>query len=295
METSKTDPYGKEYDMMLYWYITQTCNFSCPQCAGGALKLVGDDAPEVIDLESLRSFLSKTEKTIRFSFTGGEPLLVKNIVEVLEEITKKHYFSMVTNLVNSRVAQLVERINPERSTFIAASAHIAQLKRRNLLQIFLQNARLIKNKGFKLFTTEVAYPYLLNKVDEYRKIFSERGFDLDFMAFRGEWKDKNYPDAYTLEEIEIFGLEKSESLRPDIFKNRGKPCIAGFKSAVIMHDGNIIPCFEIFKNIGNITQQMHLSDKMIRCPVDFCGCPVNVFEPYLYEKAIQKSSCNRKL
>jgi MoaA/NifB/PqqE/SkfB family radical SAM enzyme len=288
MDISSTDQYGKGYDIMLYWYITKTCNFSCPQCAGGALKLTGDNAPEVIDMENFRNFLSKTNKTIRFSFTGGEPLLVKNIIEVLKEITKKNYFSMVTNLVNTRVAQLVEQINPERSTFIAASAHIGQLKRRGLLATFLKNAMLIKKSGFNLFITEVAYPFILQKVEEYKEIFHDTGFDLDFMAFRGEWKGKKYPDAYTREEIEIFGLEKSESLRPDIFSNKGMPCIAGYNSAVIMNDGNIFPCFQIFKKIGNIAQEISLSDRLINCPADFCGCPVNVFEPYLYEKAMNE-------
>jgi len=286
MTKQKTDDFGKAYDLVLYWYITRFCNFSCPQCVGDAIKLKDADTPEGINIDSLQKLLNSPKK-IRFGISGGEPFLVKNIIEVLQEITKNHYFSMNTNLVHPRIKEMAEKIDPERVSFIVASAHMSELKRHNLLETYLSHALLLRERGFLIRNVEVAYPFIIKKVDEYRKIFESKGLDLTFAPFIGEWKGKKYPESYTNEQFEIFRLDTKNSLVHNIHKYKGEFCIAGHSAAVIRLDGKIYPCYQIYYNLGNMDEGVNLFKDLIRCPLDTCTCPFNSYEPYMYEKAME--------
>ncbi len=290
MDKITVDKYGKSYDAMIYWYITNKCNFTCTQCAGGSEHVENALTDEQVDIKALKNFLDNIGKTVRISFTGGEPFLIKNYVDALEVITQNHYFSVVSNLVLPGVKEMINRIDPDRSTFIVASAHMRELEKRNLLNVFIDNCLMVKENGFTLHISEVAYPFIKDKIDEYRKIFADVGLELDFMAFRGKWKGKNYPDDYTKEEIKLFNFEKDLALSPEIFNRKGKLCMAGYNIAVVMPKGEIQPCFGLENKIGNIYNKINFKNNLIRCPFNFCGCPVTVFEPYLFKKALQETN-----
>ena len=284
----------KPYDIMLYWYITDTCNFSCPECAGNAKRLKEKYAPEVIKIKELRHFLKGFDRKIRISFTGVEPFLVKNIIKIFSVITKKHYISLVTNLVSPNIKEFARKINPDRVEIIVASAHMLELKNRNLLDTFLSNCQLLMRKGFKIKVTEVGYPFIADKADEYRKVFQEIGLDLTFNCFRGIWQKRQYPDAYTEAEMNVFKLNDSLETSPETFNQKGNLCNAGYNIAVIMNNLEIQPCFGIEKNIGSISAGIKLSKNLIRCPVEKCGCPYVAFESVLYKKAMDSAQVEEK-
>ena len=288
MESMEADTFGKVYDRIIIWYVTKTCNFTCTQCAGNSIRLKGQYAPEIVDMRSLKKFLDNSDKTIKFSFTGGEPLLVRNIVEVFQEITGKHYLAFISNLVSPAVKDIAEKINPERVNFITASAHIKELEKRNLMQTFIAHCLLLKEKGFNLFISEVAYPYITDKAEKYKEYFHKQGLELEFMAFRGTWNKKKYPDAYTQDEINVFNLNKAEHTRHDIFNRKNRICNAGYNIAVVDNGGNAHPCFSLLQEMGNIYDKIQFTDTLIKCPFKFCGCPFPFFEPYIYRKAIKE-------
>jgi len=283
----KKDDHGKEYDISLHWCVTNTCNFSCPQCAGQAIKMNGEYVPEKINIEKLEKFLAGLNKTAQIIFTGGEPLFVENIIDAFIEITKNHYVVLITNLVSDKAKELAEKVNSERVSYIKASAHLLELEKYKLFDKFFANYHLLKEKGYNVYVAEVAYPFIIDKVDYYKKMFEENGIELEFQAFRGIWRDKKYPESYTEEEMRIFGFGKGMAYRPDIFNHKGDLCVAGYNVAIINNVGEIHPCYSIFEPIGNIEAGIKLRDTMIRCPYDFCDCPLQVLEPYLFEKALQ--------
>lgn len=292
---NKKDAHGKEYDISLHWCVTNTCNFSCPQCAGNARKMEGDYVPEKINIEVLKKFLAGLNKTAQFVFTGGEPLFVENIIDAFVELTKEHYIVLITNLVSSKVKEMAERVNHERVSYIKASAHILELEKHNLLDKFFSNYRLLKEKGHTVHVAEVAYPFMIDKIDYYKKMFKENGIDLEFQAFRGSWKDKKYPDAYSEDETRLFGFEKETVYRPDIFKHKGDLCIAGYNVAIINPVGEIYPCYSIMEKIGHIETGVSFRGTMTRCPYDYCDCPLQVLEPYLSEKALEEIGSINKI
>jgi len=279
------------YDMSFYWSVTNSCNFNCPQCAADRIKLKNKDAPEKIDIPRLQNFLDKhPDKVFKFSLSGGEPLFVENILEATRVLTKKHYVGIISNLVSPRVAELAETIDPTRILYLNASAHMLELNKRNELELFLDNAVLLKKKGFQISITEVAYPFIIDKVDQYRKIFWKRGFNLFFNSFRGEWEKKQYPAAYTKKEINTFGLNQVNDFRYDINYRKGLFCNAGYNTMVIVENGDVWACYSLKKKIGSIYDDIDFRDNLIKCPFDFCTCPFPALEPSLFDLALKETN-----
>lgn len=300
-----------KYDAWLIWNITNKCNLACGFCSARAsmpslikiikikslglipyfsikkLKAKFKKIPEKIDIVSLIRTLDETNRIFRIGFSGGEPFLSSNIIEACVELTKRHYISLNTNLISKNIKEFTEKIDPERVIHFHASLHIKELERLNLLDRYINNFLLCKEKGFDIFAQEVAYPPLLEEVDKYKKNFKEKGIELTFNPFNGEYNKKIYPQAYTEKEIEIFGLDETYI---NYFYQKGKICNAGYNVGLVSITGDIQPCHLINKNMGNIYKEIKFSDKVIKCPFEFCFCPMKNYDDYLFKKAIEETS-----
>jgi hypothetical protein len=164
--------------------------------------------PEKINLRKLSGFFGKMDKLLLVEITGGEPFYVKNITEVLRIITERHYLNIISNLISPKVREFAEMIDPLRVISVLASAHIMELEKRDLFDTFISHRLLLKSKGFKIFTKEVAYPFRLHLINKYKSIFTDYGLNLEFDPFRGIWENRTYPDAFTEEEINLINPGK---------------------------------------------------------------------------------------
>jgi len=274
------------YDAWLHLVISYQCNLECNYCIVEKVK-----SSEIytktynINISALKNTLNDSNKIYRINFTGGEPFLAPNIVEAFIELTKKHFISFNTNLTSKKVKEFSEKINPERVLNILASCHIKELERMNLLSRYINNFLLCKNRGFNIAAAEVGYPPLLKEVDRYKKFFLEKGIDLTFCPYVGRFKGKFYPDSYSEKELKIFGLTEWDI---DPFYQYGKLCNAGYNVGIVHPNGDIRYCFKINKSLGNIYEGIKFNDKLIRCPFKICECPVNIYDPYLFRKAISE-------
>lgn len=85
--TSKEEPRGYIQPRMLteLWFHTGTiCNLQCPFCLEGSKP--GDTRIQALNFEDARPFIEEalTLGVEQFSFTGGEPFVVKDFVKILE-------------------------------------------------------------------------------------------------------------------------------------------------------------------------------------------------------------------
>jgi MoaA/NifB/PqqE/SkfB family radical SAM enzyme len=232
--------------------------------------------------------LNQTDRTYRITFTGGgEPFLVPNIIEGCKEITQKHFISINTNLTLPRISEFSKEIDPERVLFILASLHIKELERLNLLKKYINNYRLCKDKGFNIIAAAVGHPSLLDEITKYKRFFQEEGIHFHFDPFIGRYNEKTYPDSYTEKEIEIFGIDINQI---EQFRQKGRLCNVGYNVADVSPNGNVTPCVRIRKSIGNVYQNVEFNSKLIRCPFEFCGSPLNIYDPYLLKKAKEQSN-----
>jgi MoaA/NifB/PqqE/SkfB family radical SAM enzyme len=272
------------YEAWLHLVTSYECNLNCNYCIAEATKpsklyLKTNN----INISALKNIINDSNKIYGFNITGGEPLLAPNIVEACIELTKKHFIALITNLTSKKVEKFADKINPERVSSILASCHIKELERRNLLSRYIDNFLLCKNRGFNIIANEVGYPPILKEIDKYKKFFLEKGIELIFSPYIGNYKGKVYPDSYSEKDFKIMGLTRDFL---DIFYQYGKLCNAGYNVGVIFPNGDITYCYKINKSLGSIYEGIKFNDKLIRCPYKFCNCPFNMNDPYLFRKAI---------
>jgi len=269
---------NQTYDAWLHWDVTKRCNLDCEYCFGK----ITDTSIKVRSIKTTELFstLDATNKIFRISFTGGEPTLVPNFIEACKEITQKHYVSFNSNLISKSIKQFAEEINPDRVLHIHASFHYDELLDKNLLQRFVQNYNFLRNAGFNIYAEVVAYPKFKNKLEVIRKFAKANFLDLTFAPFYGNYNGLTYPESYSQEDLELFGINQSEI---SCFTQKGEPCNAGYNVAVVFSNGNVYPCHQIKMKIGNIYEGIEFSNELVKCPSKKCGCPLNKYDEYLFE------------
>ena len=273
------------YDYWLLWSVEDRCNLNCEYC----ISSTANSSSEIteINISALTRTLNATNRTFLITFTGGgEPFLVSNIIEACREITKNHYISFNTNLTGERVEEFCDEIKPQQVPFIVASLHIEELEKRNLLEKYIHHFKLCQEKGFNIIANEVAYPPFLDKVQKYRNFLWERGIDLTFNPFVGEYEGKFYPDSYVDREYRTFDLDHNCASR---FRQKGKLCNAGYNVAEANRQGDIRTCEKLQEPLGNIYESISIKKDLLRCQFDLCRCPPSVHGPDLYQKALKET------
>jgi organic radical activating enzyme len=314
---------NQKYDAWLHWSVSTICNLRCAFCSlqsshsglsvrhetglakslqiirsRGILGLFSSVIQKCkrvlvkkpvnrVDIPALIRTLNKTDKIFRIGFTGGgEPFLISNFIQACEALSKRHYIALNTNLTSPKIKEFCAKIDPLRVVHFHASTHIKELERQDLLETYIANFVMCKERGFNIFSREVAYPPLLAEVGKYKKYFSDRGIELTFGPFCGEYQGKQYPQAYTEQEIEVFGLNKNSDSDIRHFYQKGKLCNAGFNAGIVDPSGSINVCYSIHASLGNIYSEIKFRDRLVKCPFEYCSCPLKDYDNFLFEKAI---------
>ncbi|MBN2881696.1 radical SAM protein [Candidatus Woesearchaeota archaeon] len=266
-----------KYEGVLDWSIHSACNFECEYCiAGKNHKTKGPILP--VDIHKFTDSLNKINKTIKVIISGGEPLIIPNIVEVCKEITKKHYLVLITNLSVEKIIRFFDEIDPSR-VVIVSSAHFFELEKRNLMDKFISYHKYGRKKGFNLACNIVAYPGYLDKFDYYLDLFDKNSIGYSIVPFFGEYNGKKYPKEYSNEELKKFRLKNVK----EFYSSRNEICPAGSKVLVCDCEGNIYRCFNFMVSKGyklsNIEEKIEFTKNWTICPFKKCKCPF-----YQYEK-----------
>ena len=272
----------KPYNAWLHWSATMSCNLKCSYCFVNTKKPGLDD---VIDIDKVVVSLDSLDKAFKISFTGGEPFLIKNFVDLCTRLSKNHYLEIVTNLVTGDVEGFSEKINSGRVERITASFHLEELEKHNLLDVYIDNFLLLKKKGFSIICLCVAFPPFAKQVEKYKALLKEKGITLFFTHFIGEFDGKKYPGAYNDKELRVFGLTRQDFNK---HMSKGMLCNAGFNVGVVNEGGEVFPCDAVRPSLGSLFSGFKFKDSLIKCPVEFCGCPLNEYNLYLFRLAQKK-------
>ncbi len=267
-----------KYTAWIHWHITRVCNFNCEYCFSKMpLKNV---KLKNIDYQKILNVFEKTKKIFRLSFTGGEPTLIPNFTEAIENISKEHFLSFNSNLVSTDFNDFVVKINPERIIEIHASFHFHELKRRGLLELFFKNYLMLKEAGFDIYAEQVAYPLILKEANQIKEQFQKNNIEINFSPFLGKYKQQLYPENYLKEEIKKFGIKNI-----DKFEGKGELCNAGFTAAVAFSNGDIYKCFNDKKKLGNLFVGIDFLSEMEICKSKVCGCPLKLYDKQLFDES----------
>lgn len=283
---SKPNTKGKiPYNATLHWIVnSKKCNLSCTYCI--TEKKSQDSTIPSINIPALMKTLEKQNKIFNICFSGGgEQFLVPNFIEACEEITKKHYISLFTNLT-LKIPEFCEKIDPKKVVYIAASLHIKQLESLGLIDRYINNFLLCKEKGFTMYAIEVAWPDMQKEVKKYEDFFRTKEIEIIFTQFMGKYNGKEYPKSYTKENLRAFSLTKKSK---QFYSQQGNICNIGYNVASVNSQGDVRTCLKIKpSSIGSVYKNIGFKDYLIRCPFKTCSCPISIANPYTFEKAYAK-------
>lgn len=136
------------------------------------------------------------DKEIIFYFSYGEPMMAGNVFyDVLEMIGRHPTWEVrMTSNVSLSLKRLLEtRVAQEGRLNINASFHPTQIS----INKFLEKCDEIREHGIEPSVIYVMYPEQIDDLEGYMLLFRERGYRVHIRAFRGLYKGKKYPQAYT--------------------------------------------------------------------------------------------------
>jgi hypothetical protein len=125
----------------------------------------------------------------------------------------------------------------------------------------------------------------------YRELFANRGVEISFDAFKGEYHGKTYPASYTDEEITLFGLDQNTARNQ--FQQKGKLCNAGYNVVFAGPEGLITPCMDIPEPLGHMYGGFRFQTEIMKCPVEICSCPFNEYDKPLFRLALSRYYGNK--
>ncbi|MFA5856480.1 MAG: radical SAM protein [Candidatus Pacearchaeota archaeon] len=289
------------------WEINNVCNFKCPYC-----NWIEDNKNikpyDKNNLEKVMKFFNSLDESI-ITISGGEPFLYPNFIELIEKLSKKHLISIFTNLSSEKIEEFSKKIPIKRVSNIRASMHLTELNHLNYKKRFIENFKILKNKGFNINASVVMWPPIFPKFKKIYNEFAKENIFLIPVSFQGEFNKKTYPDSYSKKELDIikrywFLTNKKIGIRvedpsADISTGEvsfiGELCNTGMNRIVIRKDGTITRCWSDKKIIGNIFNEDNIVlDKFpSECKCKTCLCPWEGYNYCLSKPKIIKN--NKKI
>lgn len=279
-----------QYDIFTDFHVNRFCNFRCSYCyLHGADKrsAAHRGAPK----ERIVDGFNRTGLTWFVHMTGGEPFLHPEFPALCEELARRHYLSVNTNLSTGNVREFAERVPREKVGYVHCSYHNEFRKSAQAKRYFIEQANYLKSKGYPVHASQVIHPGI---VEEYPRLFEElrrEGVILRPKVLKGLYRYRSYPSAYTTAErdmiyayIERCREEEKERdfftaffFREDEFAEgdlsfRGKPCAASAKFVVIHENGDVVRCMDTNEPLGNLFDgTIRLRETAVPCPSLKCS------------------------
>lgn len=264
------------------WILTEKCNLNCYYCLQNADTRRAKCNP--VD----SSFAMKEKSPMLFHLTGGEPFLVPNLIDLVNELQSMgHYVSMNTNLTHS-TQDFSKYVNKENFLFINASYHY--IYRKEVINPFIRNYMCLREAGIFTYATIVMLPNLFDELFSVADKLISYGVCVLPKLMRGRDNDKQYPQDYDSKQSERMStlLSKSRSNLSDEEKIQleqaclhnvsiddwrtgshsiGTRCFDGKRYIRITETGDVVFCNGI--SMGNVYEenfQFRFYDMKRDCP-----------------------------
>lgn len=275
-----------KHEAVIYWVITEFCNFSCAYCIAnskGRGVLYSPDKNDFsyydekkkytyVNVEKLIKTLNDTKKIFKFMISGGDPFFIENAVELFTALSKKHYLEIHSNMTSDKIPLLLEKIDTKRINYIHASLHIDELIRHNLLDQYIKNYTLCRNAEIPIEAVIIGHPRALKNADFYIDFFKKRKVNVTFDHYIGECDGKLYPNSYT--EKELMYINEDDSCNAEDYVSKETLCNASYNCFAANFKGDLTPCYYTDINMGNLFKKIRFSDSLMKCPVEKCYDPM---------------------
>ncbi len=260
---------GKRFDHnRVVWRLFNNCNFGCTYCSrytSGSL--------DVLPVDKVINFLNKTQQRWSVRISGGEPFLHPDFTNICKQLSTDHSIALLTNLsLRKQIRKFAEKIDPKKVDQIKATAHIAELEKRGLLQTFIENGNILQNNDFKLDVFYVYHPLQMDKFEYYYNLFQDQGITLKLKPFSGLYKYRRYPQSYSKDQRTMIVKHKSNAFVWYSFRSKGMLCNSGKSRLLILPNGNVLRCEGEKTLLGSIDSDVVLYKEARPCKSKFCTC-----------------------
>lgn len=259
-----------EKRVLASWRILSRCNFKCAYCYSRLFP--GKD--ESWDVPRMIETLKATGKKWSIGITGGEPFLYPGFVDVCQQLVDNDIpIGVDTNLsVTARVKEFAQRIPPSMVEFFYASTHIAERRRLKAVDRYIDTIRMLQDAGYTLNVNYVLKPSLIKDFRRDAEYFAARGVALQAKPFKGMYRFRMYPEAYSEEEKKLILESDLQAFEKSPFYSNGLLCNAGRYMVRINRDGSVIRCEADETVLGHIYGGINLLEKATPCTASVCPC-----------------------
>lgn len=271
------------YKIFFNWDIHYSCNYRCSYCffyGKWEECSKGNTYPKLDELIKKWRHLYDLYGTCRIDFSGGEPSTYPNFIDLVDELSTNHLLRITTNL-SFDVQSFADRIAPK---IINKGSDRVMLNPSfhpefESLDIFIKKLRILKQYGFTMSVTYVAYPPHLGTMVEAKKQIENTGANFVVQPFRGTYNGKKYPEAYTEEEKKflknIFNFESGviNYFVDNKIRKDKKLCRMGQMYGKIHPNGEVLRCCASgVERIGNLfDHDFKMFEEPRYCEVE-CPC-----------------------
>lgn len=254
---------------LLDWAFSYECNFSCPHCC--AKSFHGSCGNLSFTPEQIRHIADQADGLGVFiiNFIGGEPLVWKNLPEIVEALDPaRFHLSITTNgwhLTPEMAAQLkrlrIDKVGVSIDSGIAGE-HDAFREKPDSFARAVAAVRNAKDAGLRVQISTVATHENIHKEGFHVLLELAKsldvGLDIQCATVSGGWRGAldvliDDKDARFLERLRT----EHPLLRRDVWPTPGSPggCPAVKRSLYLIPTGDVLPCLFIHCSLGNVYEQ----------------------------------------
>ena len=274
------------------WEPTFNCNYRCSYC----VQWNEEKIPQVglKQWEKIWDNLFDKYWSGQIRFTGGEPTIYPNFLELLSILLNKHTVDITTNL-SFQIKRFTQLVKPG-GIAISASFHPEYVR----FTEFLDKVVYLHSHGYPTTISYVAYPPNLEKMMEYKRMAEDRQIIFKVIPFYGKFQNREFPRDYNEEERCFLKKAVEESTSPlqeeinkrfydkhitkeadishiskEMSSKGARLCRMGQMYAIIKSQGDVYRCCATPKaeKIGNIfDENFRLLDEPKQCYIKDCPC-----------------------
>lgn len=236
----------------------ESCTFRCHYCYITHHRLFSNSLPKLkYSPEQVRAGLSKERMggpCLINICGGGETLLPPEIVDYIRVLLEEgHYIMVVTNASVTNRLKEIAKFPPElmERLFFKFSYHYLELKKRNMLEKFFENVKMMSEAGASYTIEATPSDELVPYIDEMKQVAIQNTGAVNHVTVaRNEAAQGNLPILTSYSNKEYYNIW--ETFKSDFFeykfsifnKKRKEFCYAGDWSFVInIGDGVMRQCY----------------------------------------------------
>jgi len=230
--------YNSVYSMRIVLYPSFLCNYKCPYCINNKQKIWKKYTRKME--HGWKDWIEIFNKLPRAKIyiVGGEPLLYPDLVQLINNMPRKHMVSISTNL-SLPLDKFLN--NLKRDIIISASFHPDTAD----TELFKKQVLKLKKHGFSTNVYVVAHPSIVPLLPKLKTFFEKEagaGFNVDPYI---------EPDSYTIHRYTQKEIETIKKCRIKFSSNESpyglddnelKRCNAGSKYFIFASNGDVYAC-----------------------------------------------------